>query len=183
MAAGHLGQALRRLTSSLAVATFFAATAILLFAATPAPAEGEVVEVEGGDAADFNAEANTGMPASNPRVRTFLDSRPNDFVTVCVAGCAGKPSLVQALPMPHEARSGSMRTTVGRIDDAPGRQPEYANYGASNDAVTCVAGCGGRPGQVVQRLPGLPSQPRVKPPRAPAEAEAKPGNEPLDARR
>ncbi len=156
---------------------------VLLFAATPAPAEGDVVEVEGGDAVDFNAEAHTGMPASNSRVRSMLASRPNEFVTVCVAGCAGKPSIVQTLPMPHEARSGSMRTTVGRIDDAPGRPPEYANYGASNDAVTCVAGCGGKAGQVVQRLPGLPSQPVVKAPRAPAEAEAKPGNEPLDLRR
>ncbi|KAB2939319.1 MAG: hypothetical protein K8F92_07790 [Hyphomicrobium sp.] len=141
---------------------------MLLFAATPAPAEGEEV-IEGGEVVDIGDEAETGMPASNARVKAMLAAHPHEFVTICVAGCAGKPTIVQILPKPIESRAGAMRTTAGD------RRPNYGGHGGpDSDAVTCVAGCAGRPGQVVQRLPGLP------PPKAPPHAAAKEGNEPLD---
>jgi len=86
------------------------------------------------------------MSASNPRVRGLIDANPQDFTTICVAGCSGKPRIVQMLPKPHESRAGSMRTTAGGTDRS----------GGLDDTVTCLAGCGGRPGVIVQRLPDLP---------------------------
>lgn len=139
---------------------------MLLFAVTPAPAE-EVIE--GGAVVDSGESAEVGMPASNARVKAMLAAHPHEFVTICVAGCADKPAIVQILPKPIESRAGAMRTTAGD------RRRKGAGYGApDSDAVTCVAGCAGRAGQVVQRLPGLP------PPKAPPHAAAKEGNEPLD---
>jgi hypothetical protein len=46
-----------------------------------------------------------------------------------------------------------------------------------SDATTCVAGCTGAPGQVLQRMPGLP------PPAKPAPREPTFGSEPLDVGR
>jgi hypothetical protein len=157
----------RRLTTPFIVASGIVAVAALLFASTPAPAEGEKV-IEGGVTTDATHEDETsGMPASNPRVKAMLAAHPNEFVTICVAGCAGKPSIVQVLPKPLEARSAAMRTTAGDS------RPSYGAYGVDADAVTCIAGCSGQRGQAVQRLPGLP--PVKVAPVAPAE-----GNEPLD---
>lgn len=155
----------RRLTVPFVVASSLVAVAVLLFASTPAPAEGEEV-IEGGAAVADTHEDGRGMPASNPRVKAMLAAHPNEFVTICVAGCAGKPSIVQVLPKPLEGRSAAMRTTAG-----DGR-PNYGAYGLDTDAVTCVAGCSGRRGQAVQRLPGLPPLKA-----APSRTE---GNEPLD---
>jgi hypothetical protein len=111
------------------------------------------------------------MPASNPRVKSILNSHPNDFVTICVAGCDGKPSVVQTLPKPAEKRLGGMRTTSGG-EGAP-RPPAYDAI--DGDAVLCVAGCDGKAGQVVQQMPGLPPRPKVVPHKPESE-----GNEPLD---
>ena len=133
---------------------------------TAAPAEGEEIG-EGGETVDISDVDTRGMSASNPRVKSMLWARPNEFVTICVAGCDGKPGVVQTLPKPLEKRTAAMRTTAA--DGAAGGP--QANYGG--DTVTCMAGCGGRPGQVVQRMPGLP------PPKA---APAPDGNEPLDIR-
>jgi len=139
----------QRLTSPFALASCLAAGAILLSATTPAPAEAEKI-VEGGAVVDVDGRPERGMPASNPRVRGLVDGNPQDFVTVCVAGCAGKPRIVQMLPKPYERRAGAMRTTAAGTPDH-GSGPD--------DAVTCLAGCGGRPGQIVQRLPDLPPPP------------------------
>jgi hypothetical protein len=149
-----------RLLPPLVLATCIAAVGAFLAAATPAPAEDEVVE--GGKVKDIE-DPGSGMPASNPRVKNLLAGRSNDFVTVCVAGCAGKPGIVQVLPKPVEARAAEMRTTAG--DGA--RKPAVSN------SVTCVAGCGGRAGEAVQRLPELP------PPR-PVVPRKDDDNEPLD---
>jgi len=135
----------RRLTSPFALASCFAAAAILLSATTPAPAEPDTV-IEGGKAVDVDPRPERGMPASNPRVRGLIDANPQDFATICVAGCSGKPRIVQMLPKPYEGRAASMRTTAGGADLGSG----------PDDAVTCMAGCGGRPGEIVQRLPDLP---------------------------
>ena len=151
-----------RLALPLVFATCIAAVGALLVASTPAPAEDELVE--GGKVTDIE-DPGSGMPASNPRVKGLLAGRSNDFVTVCVAGCAGKPAIVQVLPKPIEARAAAMRTTA---DGA--RQPGPA---AAGNTVTCVAGCAGRPGEAVQRLPDL-LPPKVVAPRS------EDGNEPLD---
>jgi len=144
----------RRLTSPFAFASCLAGAAVLLSAATPAPAESDTV-VEGGKALEVEPQSERGMSALNPRVRGLLDANPQDFVTICVAGCSGKPRIVQMLPKPYEGRAGSMRTTAGGADHGAG----------PDDAVTCVAGCGGRPGQIVQRMSELPpakASPRPK---------------------
>jgi hypothetical protein len=151
-----------RLTPPLVIATCIAALGALLVASTPAPAEGELVE--GGEIADID-DPGRGMPASNPRVKGLIAGHPSEFVTVCVAGCAGKPAVVQTLPKPMPARASAMRTTSSDGANKFGS----ARY---DDAVVCVAGGGGAPGQVVQRFPRLP--PHVA---APREEE---GNEPLD---
>jgi hypothetical protein len=64
------------------------------------------------------------------------------------------------------ARTAAMRTTAA--DGA--RQPGPP---AVDNSVTCVAGCGGRAGEAVQRLPELP-------PPTPVAPRSEDGNEPLD---
>ena len=165
----------RRLVPSLAVALCLMASAFFVFAPTPSPAEAE--EMIESDVVGENSSSSKGMPASNPRVRGMLAAHPGEFVTICVAGCDGKPSIVQMLSKPFERRAGEMRTTAGSFDGPPRRGPaQPAEYsGAYSNSTTCVAGCGGPPGQVLQRMPGLP--PMAKPvPRGEADA----GNEPLD---
>ena len=152
-----------RLAPPLVFATCIAAVGALLFASTPAPAEDELVE--GGKVTDIE-DPGSGMPASNPRVKSLLAGRSNDFVTLCVAGCAGKAAIVQVLPKPVQARTAAMRTTAG--DGARQLGPA-----AVDNSVTCVAGCGGRAGEAVQRLPELPS-------RKPVAPRSEDGNEPLD---
>lgn len=141
--------------------------AALLFAPTPAPADDEVIE--GGEISIDSELPEPGMPADNPRVKSILAAHPGELVTICVAGC-GKPAIVQALPKPIERRSAAMRTTAGGDASAP-RRPAYDMI--DRNAVMCVAGCGGRPGQVVQQMPGLP------PPKADAHSDEG-ANEPLD---
>lgn len=156
-----------RLAPPLGMAACLMATASLLLTATPAPAESDEV-VAGGEITSDGELPERGMPASNPRVKSILASRPGELLTICVAGC-GKPIIVQALPKPIERRTTSMRTTAGGT-------PKPAYDAVDRDSVLCIGGCPGRPGQVVQRLPGLP----------PAKAEAHPDeperNEPLDVR-
>ncbi len=145
------------------------AAATLLFAATPAPAAGDEI-VAGGEVSQVAEAPERGMPATNPRVKSLLASHPNEFVTICVAGC-GKPTIVQMLPKPSERRVGAMRTTAGGADQG---RPHPSYDAADRDAVLCVAGCGGRTGEVVQRMPELPPL-KV----APHATEGR-GNEPLD---
>ena len=49
---------------------------------------------------------------------------------------------------------------------------------AYTDATTCVAGCNGPPGQVLQRMPGLPLPAKPAP-----RGEPSFGNEPLEVGR
>jgi hypothetical protein len=184
-ASGDWGRALRRILPSIAVSTCLLASAMLVLAPTPAPAEGELVE--GGDVVDLGDGGAKGMAATNPRVKSLLAAHPREFVAICVAGCAGKPSIVQMLPMPVPARTGEMRTTAGTMDGPLGRRPAYAvGLGAADaNAVTCVAGCGGAPGQIIQNMPGLPPPPKAAPRKdanANTDANAA-GNEPLDVGR
>jgi hypothetical protein len=135
--------------------------AAAMVAIVPTPAPAETSDVVAGEPAE------NGMPSSNPRVKPLLSGHPNDFVTICVAGC-DKPRIVQILPKPRESRVGSMRTTSGNA------LPAAAYDSIDRDSVLCVAGCSGRPG-IVQRMQGLPSQ---KAPPQPRSEEQ--GNEPLD---
>ncbi len=169
-ASGSWAPAVRRLRPSVALACLTVGCALVLAPAL-LPAEAEEL-VEDGDVVDVGHVGEKGMPATNPRVKSLLAAHPRDFVTICVAGCMGKPSIVQILPMPAAARAGEMRTTAGSMGGSPTRGQADA---ADSDAVTCVAGCGGRPGQVVQRLPDLPSRRQATPRKAPDV-----GNEPLD---
>jgi hypothetical protein len=144
-ASGHWAVAGRRLVPSLAVASCLMASAFLVFAPAPSPAEAE--EMIESDIVDEGGGTGKGMPGSNPRVKAMLAAHQGEFVTICVAGCAGKPSIVQMLPMPLESRASEMRTTAGSLDGSRRRGPaQPAGYSAaSSDATTCVAGCGEAP--------------------------------------
>jgi hypothetical protein len=173
-ASGHWAVAGRRLVPSLAVASCLMASTFLVFAPAPSPAEAEeMIESEVVD----EGSGGRGMPASNPRVKSMLAAHPGEFVTICVAGCAGKPSIVQMLPKPVESRASEMRTTAGSLD-GPRRRSAALPTTASSDATTCVAGCGGPAGQVLQRMPGLPPPAKLVP-----RGEADASNEPLDVGR
>ena len=174
LTSGSWGLAVRRLAPSIALACVTVGS-ILVLAPALLPAEAEEL-IEDGDVDDAGPVGEQGMPATNPRVKSLLAAHPGDFVTICVAGCSGKPSIVQILPMPAKARTGAMRTTAGSMDGSHQRHPaNAAGFDAPGpNAITCVAGCGGRPGQVLQRLPDLPVQ--RPPPRKGAEA----ATEPLD---
>ncbi len=146
-ASGNWPRGWRRIMPSVAVSLCLLASAILVLAPTPAPAEGELIEA--GDVVDIgDAGGASGMPATNPRVKSLLAAHPDEFVTICVAGCAGKPSIVQMLPKPIPSRRGEMRTTAGTMDGPNGARPVYpVGFGAADaNAVTCVAGCGGHAG-------------------------------------
>ena len=167
--------AVRRLVPSIALACLTVGGVLVL---APALLQAEAEElIEDGDVVDVGHVGEKGMPATNPRVKSILAAHPREFVTICVAGCIGKPSIVQILPMPATARAGEMRTTAGSMDGLhTRRRADAAGIAAADpNAVTCVAGCGGRPGQVLQRLPDLPARRQAPPPK---DAEA--GNEPLD---
>lgn len=136
-----------------------------------------------------------GMPASNPRVRSILAEHPSQFVVICVAGCDGKPKIVQILPRPVTGRTAEYLPSAGTMDKpvygpaAPGKQA--AKAATDGNAVICMAGCVGRPGQVVQRVVELPpvgksapkpaptALPKVAPTPQPKPADDK-GNEPID---
>lgn len=170
--------ALRLLPSMiLGVALFLGAMAALGPRSEPAVAD-EIIE--GGDMVDLG-EGSRGMSATNPRVRRILGSHSGDFVTVCVAGCAGPPSVVQVLPKPVTHRDAYMLPSAG---GSPARSYE------DSDSVVCVGGCPGARNRVVQNLPDLPPPRRevdarngageraAAPPPAPPAAQPPP--EPLD---
>lgn len=166
---------------SIAVVSCVMACAILVLAPTPAPAEDQEV-VEGGEVVDVGDAANRGMSASNPRVKTLLASHPKEFVTICVAGCAGKPAIVQALPRPVTARTAEMLPSSATIDGSKsgkaGKPVKSVGVGAADvDAVTCIAGCNGSAGLVVQRMTGLPTPLKAAP-----KSKSDNRNEPLDVR-
>jgi len=131
----------------------------------PAVLAEDAIVIDGQDAAD---EGGSGMPSSNPRVKSILAAHPDQFVVICVAGCSGKPRPVQFLPRPLKGRTAEFVPSAAspeREGNGAGSRRTMAP-GDSNDVV-CVAGCSGRPGEVVQRIPDLP--PRAIAPKAPKE--------------
>ena len=150
------------MTASLSIGA-----AALLLAADLQHARADDI-VEGGDVAVDSQMREPGMPSSNSRVKSILSSHPGELVTICVAGCDGKAQIVQMLPKPFEKRVGGMRTTA-----AGAREPAFD--AVDKNSVLCVAGCSGKSGQVVQRLPELPQRPKL----APVAVDER-VNEPLD---
>lgn len=149
------------------------AAAIGWLALAPAKAANEVVVDEGGTAVD-DVSPGGGMPASNPRVKSILATHPDANVVVCVAGCGGKSRAVQILPRTVSGRTGTFVPSAARMGDSVYGPPQPGSSGAlraaaREDDVVCIAGCAGKPGQVVQRLPDLP--PLAKP--VPAKSKSK----------
>jgi hypothetical protein len=135
-----------------------------------ARADDEVVLDDGGDSLVVNSGGRD-MAASNPRVRSILAAHPDQFVVVCVAGCNGKPKAVQILPRQVVGREGAFVPTTGKTGrqvygpPLPG-QSAAAAAAAKADDIVCVAGCTGRPGQVLQHMSDLPAPAKVKPGKA-----------------
>lgn len=143
--------------------------AICWLALVPARAADEVVVDAGGSAADVEY-AGSGMPRSNARIAPLLYAHPNENVVACVAGCGGKPQVVQLLPKAVKARTGAFVPSAARMGNDVYGPPHPSSPGrasAIDDDVVCIAGCVGRPGQVLQELPDLP------PPARPAAARPK----------
>lgn len=145
----------------LAALLLAAATCLVLTQA--ARAQGEVTVDDGGDVLDLRA--GRGMAATNARVAPLLASYPGQYAVICVAGCIGKPHVVQLLPRPVAARTARNVPSSAKIGDEmfgpPRPGPMLANTDEPNDVV-CVAGCIGRPGQVLQRINDLPAPGRAK---------------------
>jgi hypothetical protein len=145
-----------------------ALAAAAIFAAAPSAHAKDVtkdVKVDaGGDALDLHV--GRGMPATNPRVQSILAAHPNEFVTICVAGCDGKSKVVQILPRPVAGRTGEYVQSSAKDTYGPPQPGKPARQMSDqNNDVICLAGCMGKPGQVLQRVKDLPP-----PPKAPAKS-------------
>jgi hypothetical protein len=132
-----------------------------------ARADDEVAVDEDGEALVVSSGGRD-MPASNPRVRSILAAHPDQYVVVCVAGCDGKPKAVQILPRPVMGREGSFVPAKGKMGGKLYGPPPPAGSAAAiaaakRDDIVCVAGCMGRPGQVLQHVSDLPAPVKVKP--------------------
>ena len=110
---------------------------------TPATAE-EAFDEVADESTDVVGVGQTGMPASNARVRPILAKHRNQFVVVCVAGCKGQANLVQFLPKPVRKRTFQFVPAAF-----------FGGTAAESDDVICLAGCDKKAGQVVQRMGGL----------------------------
>jgi hypothetical protein len=139
--------------------------ALSFLSSTGARAENKVELDQGGAVAD-TVDPRDGMPSSNPRVRSILAAHPGQYVVICVAGCNGKPHAVQILPRPVTARAGGYLPSMAKMGKEAYGPPRPAALARSSvvqaNDVVCVAGCVGRPGQVVQRVSGLPPPARRK---------------------
>ncbi len=174
------------ISGSLLGGALVAAAGVGLWHITAVQAEDAIV-VDGQDAPNLDSFGG-GMPRSNPRVQPFLAAHPDQFVVLCVAGCSGpKSKIVQLLPRPVKGRTAEYQTSAAGPDDKAKGKSRFSTD--DGDDVVCLAGCAGKPGQVVQRDLDLPPPVVPKPPQektsdaAPAKPEpAKPwkGNEPLD---
>lgn len=195
-AVGSQRPAWRRSVPTVAVLTSLLAAALFIFVPPSTPARSEELLADGVATESGGDDVGEGgMPASNPRVRSLLAGHPSQFVVICVAGCDGKPKIVQILPRPVKGRTAEYLPSAGTTDKpvygppVPGRSGTKAAI--DTNAVVCVAGCAGRPGQIVQRIVDLPppakaatkaapaATPKAAPTPAPKATDDK-GNEPLD---
>jgi hypothetical protein len=150
--------------------TFWASLALAaaaMFAVAPSAHAKDVKVDAGGDALDLHT--GRGMPANNPRVQSILAAHPNEFVTICVAGCDGKSKVVQILPRPVTGRTGEYVQSSAKDTYGPPQPGKPARQMSDeNNDVICLAGCMGKPGQILQRVKDLP--PPVKAPAKSASA-------------
>ncbi len=118
---------------------------------------------EGGAVLDSD-DTGGGMPSSNPRVHPILAAHPDQFVVICVAGCDGKPRAVQILPRPGAvtARAGGYVPSMAKMGKESYGPARAGRTASEADDVICLAGCIGRPGQVVQRISDLPPPRRAR---------------------
>jgi hypothetical protein len=148
-----------RLSQWLLLSALGLMAALVLLHANHARAAGEVAVDEGGIVVD-EEDTGAGMPSSNPRVRPLLAAHPGQYAVICVAGCDGKPRIVQLLPRPVTAREGAFVPSTGEMGKdvygPPGPSALPRTGVAQDNDVICLAGCLGRPGQVLQRISGLP---------------------------
>jgi hypothetical protein len=145
----------------------------------PAVLAEDATVVDGQDPVDTYG---SGMPSSNPRVKSILASHPDQFVVLCVAGCGDKTAkIVQMLPRPVKARTAEFQpSAAGPEGKAKSAKGSFA--ADESDDVVCVAGCTGKPGQVVQRNLDLPAPIVTKPKGKTSDAAPPPDKrpEPLD---
>jgi len=171
------------ISRSLLAGALVAAAGVGLWQIPRVEAEDAIV-VDGQDAPPDLDNAGGGMPSSNPRVKPLLAEHPDQFVVLCVAGCSGKPKIVQLLPRPVKGRTAEyLPSAAGPDDKVKGANSRVA--ADESDDVVCIAGCSGKPGQVVQRMLDLPPPVIAKPSQEetsdaapPAKPEKRP--EPLD---
>jgi hypothetical protein len=113
-----------------------------------------------------------------PRIQTSLSD--------CVAGCDGSQAGDPAAPGggPHRTVCADCNQGGESLWTSKPGAPLGKTAAEANDVV-CVAGCINRPGQVLQRMSGLPPPPKVVPearnealPKAPTDKK----NEPLEVR-
>ena len=84
--------------------------------------------------------------------------------------------MVQILPRPVTTRTGevvpsSAKDTYG--PPKPGKSSQRASAADENNDVICLAGCMGKPGQVLQRIKDLP--PLKAPAKSASAGKSKPG--------
>jgi len=126
----------------------------------PAVLAEDAIVIDGQDT--LETYGGGGMPSSNPRVKPLLAAHPDQFVVLCVAGCGdNKTKIVQMLPKPVKARTAEFLPSAA----GPGQARANGRLAADEgDDVVCVAGCTGKPGQVVQRNLDLPPPPVIAKP-------------------
>ena len=146
----------------------------------PAVLAEDATVVDGQDPVDTYG---SGMPSSNPRVKSILASHPDQFVVLCVAGCGDKTAkIVQMLPRPVKARAAEFQpSAAGPEGKAKGAKGSFA--ADESDDVVCVAGCTGKPGQVVQRNFDLPPPIVTKPKDKTSAAAPPPASAPAPDKR
>jgi hypothetical protein len=170
------------ISASLFAGAIVAAGGIALWRIPAVQAEDAVV-VNGQDAPDLD-NYRGGMAASNPRVKPFLEAHPDQFVVLCVAGCNGpKSKIVELLPRPVKGRAAEFQPSAAGPEDKGKGKGQFAAGGS--DDVVCLAGCTGKPGQVLQRDLDLPPPVVAKPAQEKTSDAAPPAKpqkapEPLD---
>jgi hypothetical protein len=140
------------------------AAALCLSNSAPLAAADEVAVDDGGELSE-RIDSGPGMPSSNARVARILAAHPNQHVVICVAGCDGKPKAVQILPRATTGRVGAYVPSAGKsggqVYGPPLPGQKLGAAASKQDDVLCLAGCLGKPGQVLQHVSGLPA-PRKK---------------------
>ena len=88
----------------------------------------DAVVIDGQDAANLDNYGG-GMRRSNPRVKPFIEAHPDQLVVLCVAGCSGKPRIVQLLARPISTRTAEYQpSAAGPTGNGKGARNRFAEY-------------------------------------------------------